>query len=87
MSSSPSRACIAPGCEEEERLEKGVSHEVEDSGGEDANPAADEHVSKLADGGVGQHPLEIVLCKGNRRRKEGRHTPNHAHNFQSKGCV
>ena len=50
-----------PGGQEEEALEEGVGIQVEHSRRVSTNPAADEHVTDLRDGGVGKHSLDIVL--------------------------
>ncbi len=54
----------AAGGEEEQGLEERMRHQMEDSRREDARAAAQEHVSELADGGVGEHALQIVLRQG-----------------------
>ena len=65
--------------EEQERLEESMRHEVEDRGGEAEHGAGAEackHVAKLADGGIGEHSLEIILHHCNQGRDERRGGPN-----------
>ena len=52
------------GPEEEEGLEEGVGEEVEDPCRPGAHPHGHHHVADLADGGVREHSLDVVLHEG-----------------------
>src|SRR5437588_412988 len=54
---------------------------MEHPGGKNAGPAAEEHVSKLADSGIGQHALQVVLAK-----RELRGLPDRAQEQQQADC-
>jgi hypothetical protein len=73
----------AAGAEEEQRLEEGVGIEVEHA---DAvglrHGEADEHVAELTDGGVRQHPLDVVLHQRDGGGEERGEAPNVAHHRQ-----
>ena len=47
--------------EEQKRFEEGVGHEVENAGGKSACAKREKHVTELADGGVGEDFLDVVL--------------------------
>ena len=53
--------------QEQQRLEEGVSHQMEDA---DGPVHADEHVAELGHRGVRQHLLDVVLLERDRRREE-----------------
>ncbi len=63
------------GAEEEQRLEEGVGDHVEQAGDVGAGPDGEEHVAELGDGGVGEHPLDVVLGAGDRRRERAPSPP------------
>ena len=71
------------GAQEEEGLEKGVRHEVEDSRREGAHPARQEHVAKLADGGVSEDPFDVVLHQGDGGGQQGGRRPDDGDRHQS----
>jgi hypothetical protein len=65
------------GAQEQSRLEEGVREKVEDAAGEIAGAHAHEHETELADRGIGQHLLEVVLGEaddgGEQRRQRADH--------------
>ena len=67
----------AAGAEEEQRFEEGVGHQMKYSGAESRHAAGHDHVSDLADGGVGQHALDVGLRDGDGGGIEGRYRADH----------
>ena len=59
----------ASGTEEQAGFEERVSDQVENRGGVSPDAAGQEHVSDLADGGVGQHAFDVVLAGADGRRE------------------
>ena len=77
------------GAEEQERLEAGVGEQVEDCRREaeqGAGAKACEHVAQLADRGVGEHPLEIVLHRADEGRDERRRGTDDRHHREGAGA-
>src|SRR5689334_13744783 len=57
------------GTHKQQRLEEGVGDQVKGSGNISADAKRRDHETKLADRGVGQHLLDVILRDGNRRRE------------------
>ena len=47
-----------------------MRHQVKDAGGKCTHTQGEEHIAELADCGVRQHPLDVVLHEGDRCREE-----------------
>ncbi len=60
------------GGQEEQALEEGMRHQVEDGRGVSRGSAGQEHVAELGDGGVGEHALDIRLHHADGGGKQGR---------------
>ena len=72
----------AAGREEEQALEEGVGHQVEDARGIGADAAAEEHVAKLRNSGVGENFFDVGLHQADGGGIEGReraHNRDHQH--------
>ena len=72
--------------QEQQGLEVGVRREVENPGPESADAASHHHVAQLADRGVGQHPLDVVLGQrdgGGEDGGEGADTGHNGHGGRS----
>ena len=69
----------AAGAEEEQALEEGVRHDVEQARGKRTDPAAEEHVAQLADRGIRQHPLDVGLHQGDTGSEQRRERPDTRH--------
>ncbi len=54
--------------EKQQGLEEGMGHEVEDARGKGTDARGKKHVAKLADGRVGQNPLDVKLGQTDRSR-------------------
>ena len=79
------RACA----KKQERLEAGVGEQVEDRRGEAeqrAGAEAREHVAKLADRRIGEHPFEVVLHRADERRDQRRRGAHDRHDRQRAGA-
>ena len=59
-----------PGAEEQQRLEERVGDHVEDGRHVRTRADGQEHVAELADGGVREHLLDVVLRDGDRRGEQ-----------------
>ena len=69
LCSSSNDSMTMPAAEEQQRLEEGVRHEMEDGGGPCAHTQRQKHVADLADRGIREDALDIVL----RQRAEAGH--------------
>ena len=56
--------------EEQQRLEEGVRHEVEDARRVRAHADADEHVAELRHRRIREHLLDVPLLEADRRREQ-----------------
>ena len=82
---APHRVHHAARGEEQQRLEEGVREQVEHRRDDrelrhvaDARPQGHEHVAELADGRIRQHPLQVGLRQGDRRREQRRQAADDA---------
>ena len=66
------------GRQEQQRLEEGVGDQVENGGIERPDAERQEHITNLAHGGIGQHPLDIGLGQGSEGRQQQRDRANDA---------
>ena len=58
--------------EEHEPFEEGMRHQMENAGSIRAHTDTDEHITELAHSGIGENPLDVVLCYRNRCGKKRR---------------
>ena len=80
----------AAGPEEQEGLEKCVREQVEHAGGHAelaAGAQGQEHVAELADGRVGQDPLQVGLRQGDQRGQQGREAADRGNRFLGVGAA
>ena len=67
----------AAAAKEQERLEEGMRHEVEDAGCKRADTKREKHVTELAHGGVSKHAFDVILNKCDRCGEECRNGADH----------
>src|SRR5262249_33283607 len=65
---------------EEQRLEKGMRHQMEDAGREGADAAGKEHIAELADRGIREYTLNIGLHQAYGGSKERCGAPDNGDN-------
>ena len=63
------------------RLEEGMRDQVEHARHEGAHAHRRHHETQLADGGVGQHLLDVILTDGDRGGKERGDRADHRHDI------
>ncbi len=61
-------------CQEQQALEESVSHEVEYACGQGPDSHSHHHVSKLAQGRIGQDAFDVILHQGNGCCQQGSQT-------------
>ena len=61
---------------EEQRLEESMAGQVEHAGYDAPQPDGGHHEAQLADGGVGQHPLDVKLRQADGRREQRGQRPD-----------
>ena len=75
----------APRAQEQQRLEEGVGQQVKGGGGQRPGPDPQHHVADLADGGIGQDPLQVTLGTGAGGGVEGREPSGNGNGGQGNG--
>ncbi len=75
----------AAGAQEEQGFKEGMIEKVEDTDGHPARRQPQHHITQLADGGVGQHPLDIHGYQSHRGGKDGGKTTDNGDRVQSCG--
>ncbi len=76
----------APGSKEEESFKEGMGHQMEDSSAECTHAHAQEHVTQLADGRIGQNFLDIVLTESNGSCIDGSRHADYGNDRHGDGC-
>src|SRR5208337_3756804 len=70
------------GSQEEEGLEKGVGHEMEDTGNKGPHAAGHDHIAQLAHGGVSQNAFDVVLRHAHGGGEKGGQQAHYRHHRQ-----
>ena len=72
---------------EEQCLEEGVGHQMEDGRRIRRDATAQEHIAELGDGRIGQHAFDVVLNESNGGREDGCGRADDGHDTQREGRV